>query len=104
MFGRRLRPPGRGSWLENSGEHGIYYKGPDKSWWIASPCCDVSGEAYGNWALMVEGGPAYIRDACVCDFYALGLREHIDAACMPVRPVVCIPTSVFNNNYTLKDE
>ena len=77
--------------LPSNFRHEIYRKG-SSNWWLASPGSD--GSVY---CFEVYGSYGYIDSANVAQ------------ANLPVRPVVCIPTSVFNaavdaETYTLTDE
>ena len=78
-------------WLSVNDNHGIYNKSTSSYWWLASP--------YGNRSdceLYVYGGRGFFDNGYVV--------SNSDA----VRPLVCIPTSVFNSKYatstTLVDE
>ena len=70
------------NWLKPEDNHGIYNKSTSSSWWLASP----SGYS-SNCELGVSGNGGY--------FY----RNYVDGNSYAVRPLVCIPTSVFNNKY-----
>lgn len=73
-------------WLSVSDNHGIYNKSTSSYWWLASPS---SSSSIG---LDVSGSNGYFSFSNVGNFsYA-------------VRPIVCIPTSVFNNKYTLENK
>ena len=70
------------NWLKPEDNHGIYNKSTSSSWWLASP--------YGissDFELYVIGSDGFFSGGYV-DNYSLA-----------VRPLVCIPTSVFNNKY-----
>ena len=70
------------NWLKPEDNHGIYNKSTSSSWWLASP--------YGissDFELYVIGSDGFFGGGYV-DYYSLA-----------VRPLVCIPTSVFNNKY-----
>ena len=77
-------------WLSVNDNHGIYNKSTSSSWWLASPYND---------------GPAelYVLGSNGCFHYG-----GVDRGSLAVRPLVCIPTSVFNSKYaastTLVDE
>ena len=78
-------------WLSVNDNHGIYNKSTSSYWWLASPYGD-----FGSYELHVSGQSGY----CSGDYV-------VDASCA-VRPLVCIPTPVFNSKYvtstTLVDE
>lgn len=74
-------------WLSVSDNHGIYNKSTSSYWWLASPTSNN-----GNYELGVSGDDGYFGDNYVVN----GSRA--------VRPIVCIPTSVFNNKYTLENK
>lgn len=77
-------------WLSVNDNHGIYNKSTSSVWWLASP------SDYSNLELNVNGYFGYFNNYSV------------DRASDAVRPLVCIPTSVFNSKYatstTLVDE
>lgn len=73
-------------WLKIEDNHGIYNKSSSSYWWLASP-----SYYRGYLGLYVDGNYGY--------FYDCNVGNTQDA----VRPVVCIPTSVFNSGYTLED-
>lgn len=78
-------------WLSVNDNHGIYNKSTSSYWWLASP-----GNYNGANELYVNGYSGYVDHGNVFNYsYA-------------VRPLVCIPTSVFNSKYatstTLVDE
>ena len=70
------------NWLKPEDNHGIYNKSTSSSWWLASPNGGSSGSE-----LNVNGNYGYFNSNRV------GLSSNA------VRPLVCIPTSVFNNKY-----
>lgn len=76
-------------WLSVNDNHGIYNKSTSSYWWLASPV------RYGG-GLYVEGRRGFLNGCTVYD------------NSLAVRPLVCIPTSVFNSKYatstTLVDE
>lgn len=74
-------------WIKKEDNYGIYNKYPNDSYtnWIASP--DTTNDSL----FFVGGHYGYI--------YGHGLDNS-----NPVRPIVGIPTSIFNNKYTLADE
>lgn len=78
-------------WLSVNDNHGIYNKSTSSYWWLASP--DDTGS---NNELYVHGNFGFFGTTIV------------DYASFAVRPLVCIPTSVFNSKYatstTLVDE
>lgn len=82
---------GRG-WLSVNDNHGIYNKSTSSFWWLASPY-SVSGSPN---ELYVNGRNGYFA------------FSYVDVDSYAVRPLVCIPTSVFNSKYatstTLVDE
>lgn len=67
-------------WLSVDDNYGIYNKSTTSFWWLASPYGNSSGNE-----LDVDGDDGYFN----------GGNSHA------VRPIVCIPTSVFNSKYTL---
>lgn len=70
------------NWLKPEDNHGIYNKSTSSSWWLASPAnYSSSGE------LHVNGFNGYF------------FNSFVDDNSFAVRPLVCIPTSVFNNKY-----
>ena len=71
-----------GDWFSASANHGIYNKGVSSYWWLASPC----NGSYTWYGMRVVGGGCFNEG-------------EVDEHACPVRPVVCIPTSVFNSNY-----
>ena len=71
------------NWLKPEDNHGIYNKSTYSYWWLASPHDgDSSSELY------VNGGRGFFFG----DLY-------VDANSIAIRPLVCIPTSVFNSKY-----
>ena len=70
------------NWLKPEDNHGIYNKSTSSSWWLASP--NSNGSRY---ELRVSGISGYFD-------YSI-----VDLGSYAVRPLVCIPTSVFNNKY-----
>ena len=78
-------------WLSVNDNHGIYNKSTSSTWWLASP-----GSLDSDYELFVYGGGGYFN------YYRVGNNSNA------VRPLVCIPTSVFNSKYatstTLVDE
>lgn len=70
------------NWLKPEDNHEIYNKSTSSSWWLASP---NGNNSYGE--LYVSGSYGYFSIGSV------GLDSNA------VRPLVCIPTSVFNNKY-----
>ena len=79
-------------WLSVNDNHGIYNKSTSSFWWLASPY-SVSGSPN---ELYVNGRNGYFA------------FSYVDVDSYAVRPLVCIPTSVFNSKYatstTLVDE
>ena len=79
------------NWLKPEDNHGIYNKSTSSNWWLASPNFDGS-----SFELYVWGNGGSFADSDVA-LYSNA-----------VRPLVCIPTSVFNSKYatdtTLVDE
>ncbi len=73
-------------WLSVDDNHGIYNKSTSSIWWLASP----NGGRI-NRGLMVNGNSGYIS------------YNYVYSSSYAVRPLVCIPTSVFNSVYTLED-
>lgn len=78
-------------WLKTTDNHDIYNKDSSISWYLASP-----NNQYCSNVEIVSGSYGYFLNASV------GITPY------PVRPLVCIPTSVFNSKYatstTLVDE
>lgn len=70
------------NWLKPEDNHGIYNKSTSSSWWLASPG---------------SGSKFELTLGCSSGYFSNGL---IDSNSLAVRPLVCIPTSVFNNKYT----
>ena len=70
------------NWLKPEDNHGIYNKSTSSSWWLASPSSGSS-----SLELFVNGDDGY---------FGYGDVVYDSNA---VRPLVCIPTSVFNNKY-----
>ena len=75
-------------WLSVSDNYGIYNKSTSSYWWLASP----SNEASSSCELYVHG------------YYGCFFGNGVDYVSYAVRPIVCIPTSVFNNKYTLENK
>ena len=71
--------------LSTSYNNGIYNYDGSSDWWLASP--DSINDSYG---LAVDGSNGWI--------YSF----NVPAASLAVRPVVCIPTSIFQTAYTLE--
>lgn len=69
------------NWLKPEDNHGIYNKSTSSSWWLASPSHYSSGRE------LHVSGRGYFYD------------NDVDDSSNAVRPLVCIPTSVFNNKY-----
>ena len=69
-------------WLNVEENHGIYNKSTSNIWWLASPdyvnTCDE---------LFVNGARGYFHGG------------NVAINSFAVRPMVCIPTSVFNSKY-----
>lgn len=80
-------------WLSVNDNHGIYNKSTSSYWWLASPYNHIGSSTFG---LRVNGNNGYFSD------------NRVDYNSNAVRPLVCIPTSVFNSKYatstTLVDE
>ncbi len=72
------------NWLTTTDNHGIYNKSTSSNWWLASPNANN-----GNAELFVGGFNGYFLD------------YYVDYNSLAVRPLVCIPTSVFNSKYAL---
>lgn len=70
------------NWLKPEDNHGIYNKSTSSYWWLASP--DDGGSSC---ELYVYGDDGYFSGGFV------------DRVPLAVRPLVCIPTSVFNSKY-----
>lgn len=79
-------------WLSVNDNHGIYNKSTSSTWWLASPDNNHSSTC----ELYVYGDGGYFGN------------HNVDCNSHAVRPLVCIPTSVFNSKYatntTLVDE
>lgn len=71
------------NWLKPEDNHGIYNKSTSSDWWLASPHF-----RYSYHELFVGGGGGFFSSGNV-------VSGHSSA----VRPLVCIPTSVFNIKY-----
>lgn len=82
----------RNGWLSVNDNHGIYNKSTSSNWWLASP-------AYAG------GSP---NELYVYGYNGCFSSGYVDNYSYAVRPLVCIPTSVFNSKYatstTLVDE
>ena len=78
-------------WLSVNDNHGIYNKSTSSNWWLASPSSNYSASELG-----------------VSGFSGFFSTSNVDDSSLAVRPLVCIPTSVFNSKYatstTLVDE
>lgn len=79
-------------WLSVNDNHGIYNKSTSsKWWWLASP-----SDYWSYSEVNVYSGGGYFGGG------------RVDDTSLAVRPLVCIPTSVFNSKYatstTLVDE
>ena len=68
--------------LKTTYNNGIYNKSESSDWWLASPYNNAS-----NCEFYVNGGGGYFAN-CGVNYYSRA-----------VRPLVCIPTSVFNSKY-----
>lgn len=77
-----------GGWLSVDDNYGIYNKSTSSDWWLASPYYSNGN----NYELLVGGSLGVFG----------GVTVNYNARA--VRPIVCIPTSVFNSKYTLEDE
>ena len=79
-------------WLSVNDNHGIYNKSTSSDWWLASP-----NGSFSNANELFVGG----------DIGCFSIAS-VDGNSNAVRPLVCIPTSVFNSKYatstTLVDE
>ena len=75
------------NWLSVDDNYGIYNKSTSSYWWLASPSSD-----YSNSELRVNGDRGYFHS------------YYVDRNSNAVRPIVCIPTSVFNSKYTLENK
>ncbi len=69
------------NWLKPEDNHGIYNKSTSSYWWLASPRGTSSSRGLG-----VSGGSGFFDG-------------YVDNGSCAVRPLVCIPTSVFNGKY-----
>lgn len=78
-------------WLSVNDNHGIYNKSTSSTWWLASP---YDGDSTSGLLVGGSGG-------------CFGGTD-VGGSSYAVRPLVCIPTSVFNSKYatstTLVDE
>ncbi len=70
------------SWLQTGDNHGIYNKSTSLFWWLASP-----NDANRSYGLSVIGPPGYFA------------YSDVSNTSRTVRPIVCIPTSVFDDKY-----
>ena len=81
-------------WLSVNDNHGIYNKSTSSRWWLASPGNNNWNGSAGE--LLVSGRRGDV------------VTDNVVAYSNAVRPLVCIPTSVFNSKYatstTLVDE
>lgn len=77
----------RRNWLKPEDNHGIYNKSTSSYWLLASPYGNI-----GNSELSVNGLDGYVGTSYVGDIYDVNDSY-------AVRPLVCIPTSVFNSKY-----
>ena len=68
--------------LQTTYNNGIYNKSESTDWWLASPSYNDS-----NYEFFVYGGYGYFDD------------YYVNSYSYAVRPLVCIPTSVFNSKY-----
>lgn len=76
-------------WLSTTDNYGIYNKSTSSIWWLASP--DVDKSYFQLFVLGEEG--------------CLAAYDVEDENCRySVRPIVCIPTSVFDGTYTLENK
>ena len=73
-------------WLSVNDNYGIYNKSISSNWWLAS-----TGSGNGDGEMSVGGGGG---------FFGYNKVDYSNA----IRPIVCIPTSVFNSKYTLEDD
>ena len=73
-------------WLSVNDNHGIYNKSTSSYWWLASPSNTI-GTYSSGYQLNVKGSGGYFFN-CYVDRYSYA-----------VRPLVCIPTSVFDSKY-----
>ena len=84
------------NWFKPEDNHGIFNKGSSYRWWIASPSANDSYGNGGNYGMYVDGETGSLSTSFGGSTFAA------------VRPLVCIPTSVFNSKYatdtTLVDE
>lgn len=69
-------------WLQTTDNHEIYNKSTSSYWWLASPYKGTGGDG-----LRVDRRNGNFSIGFVVD------------SSYPVRPLVCIPTSVFNSKY-----
>lgn len=72
------------NWLKPEDNHGIYNKSTSSYWWLASP---NRINANGNSELYVFGNEGFFNG------------DYVNNNSYAVRPLVCIPTSVFNSKY-----
>lgn len=70
------------NWLEPGDNKGIYNQSTSSYWWLASPY-----DGHSSSGLIVYGLGGFFN------------RGHVDNHSNAVRPLVCIPTSVFNSKY-----
>ena len=79
---------------------GIYCKGEGIDWWLASPHdCDVDNDVYDREIISCGWNEYEIHyyGQAGCLSYNNILNEYTSE--LPIRPVVCIPTSVFKTKY-----
>ena len=72
----------KSDWLSVNDNHGIYNKSTSSAWWLASPSSRGSANE-----LHVYGNDGFFNG------------YDVDSNSNAVRPLVCIPTSVFNSKY-----
>lgn len=70
-------------WLNKDENNGIYNKDDTTTWWLASPSSK-------------SGTVAQLAVYSSNGYFSLG---YATAHSFPVRPIACIPTSVFNEKY-----
>ena len=74
------------NWLSVDDNYGIYNKSTQSYWWLASPYYSSDS------VLGVAATSGYFGSS------------RVDNNSIAIRPIVCIPTSVFNNKYMLENK
>lgn len=72
------------TWFKSGDNHGIYNKG---NCWIASPCYDEEDDLTDYLEMNIDSNSGNFSSTFVLEFSN------------GIRPIVCIPTSIFNSKY-----